>query len=242
MLGAILIDVGGTLWPDTWPRHPDDDRERVRRLQEAVPGLSEAEGWALVDILGDADHPAGDRQQTAELVGWAIARVSPGTPIPLGAVQAAMSLPPAGRVQAFPGARELLVGLKARGIRVVIASNVLWRDADAYRRDFEDVGLAEPVTAFVSSIDVGWRKPHPSFFAVALSAAGHPPHECAMVGDLERNDIVPARALGMLTIRVAIEQPPPAATVADYVCTSLGQVGEVLFAEVDGCRSRARPP
>jgi HAD superfamily hydrolase (TIGR01509 family) len=236
MIGAVLIDVGGTLWPDTWPRLPDDDRQRVRRLREAVPGLSEIEATALVDILGDTDHPAGDRQQTAALVSQAITQVSPGTPIPLDAVRAAMTLPPGGRVQPFAGARELLAGLNERGIRVVIASNVLWRDAGAYRRDFEDVGLAQHVTAYVSSIDVGWRKPHPAFFAVALSAAGHPPAECAMVGDSERNDIAPAHALGMLTVRVAIEQPLPAATVATHLCGSLGRAAEVLSAEAEGCR------
>jgi HAD superfamily hydrolase (TIGR01509 family) len=236
VLGAVLIDVGGTLWPDTWPRQPDDDRERVRRLRAAVPGLSEIEASALVDILGDTDHPVSDRQQTAALVNNAITRVSPGTAIPLEAVQAAMSLPPRGRVQPFPGASELLAGLDQRGIRVVIASNVLWRDGGAYRRDFEDLGLAQPVTAYVSSIDVGWRKPHPAFFAVALSAAGHPPQECAMVGDSETNDMEPAHALGMLTIRVAIEQPLPATTVATHLCGSLGQVAEVLSAEAGGCR------
>jgi HAD superfamily hydrolase (TIGR01509 family) len=228
MLRAVLIDVGGTLWPDTWPRHPEDDRERVGRLQKAVPELSEAEACALVDILGRTDHPVSDRQQTAALVSQAISRVSPAPPIPLEAVPAAMSLPPRGRVQPFPGARELLAGLNERGVRVVIASNVLWRDATSYRRDFEDVGLAQPITAYVSSIDVGWRKPHPAFFSRALSAAGHRPDECAMVGDSERNDIAPACALGMLTVRVAIEQPLPAATVATHLCGSLAQVAEVL--------------
>jgi HAD superfamily hydrolase (TIGR01509 family) len=238
MLGAALIDVGGTLLPNTWPPKPADDQDRVRSLREAVPRLSGAEASALVEILADADHPPGDRQQTAALVNGAVTRVSPGTPIPVEAVQAAMTLPAKGRVQPFPGAKELLRGLDERGLRVVIASNVLWRDADHYRQDFRDLGLAQHVTAYVTSVDVGWRKPSPAFFAVALAAAGHPPSQCAMVGDSERNDIAPARVLEMLTVRVAIEGPLPATTVATRLCSSLGQVAKVLFAEAD----RYRPP
>jgi HAD superfamily hydrolase (TIGR01509 family) len=244
MIRAVLIDVGGTLWPDAWLRESGDQRECVRRLREATPGLSQAEASRLVDILGHADHPVADRQQTAALVSDAIARVGPGTPIRLEGVRAAMSLPARGRVHLFPGAQELLAGLEDRGIRVVIASNVLWRDASDYRRDFRDLGVAHHVAAFVSSIDVGWRKPHPAFFAAALSAADHPAGECVMVGDSERNDITPARALGMLTIRVAIEQPlapATAATAATHICRSLAQVAEVLFAEADGS-SRSRRP
>ena len=51
-----------------------------------------------------------------------------------------------------------------------------------------------------------------------------------MVGDSERNDIEPARALGMRTIRVAVEQPPPARSVADAVATDLAQVAATVAA------------
>jgi FMN phosphatase YigB (HAD superfamily) len=58
-----------------------------------------------------------------------------------------------------------------------------------------------------------------------------------MVGDSEPNDIEPAHALGMLTIRVAIEESLPSASVADYVCGSLSEVARVLFERVDRERS-----
>jgi HAD superfamily hydrolase (TIGR01509 family) len=243
MLRAVLIDVGGTLWPDAWHQQSDDDHERIRRLREATPGLSQGEASRLVDILSDTGHPVADRQQTSDLVSEAIARVKPATPVRLEAVRAAMSVPARGRVQPFPGAEELLGALHERGLRVVIASNVLWRDAADYRRDFRELGLGDGVAAFVSSVDVGWRKPHPAFFAAALSAAGHPAGQCAMVGDSERNDIAPARALGMVTVRVAIEQALPEVTAATHRCRSLPEVAAVLFAEADGVsrRSPARP-
>jgi putative hydrolase of the HAD superfamily len=80
----------------------------------------------------------------------------------------------------------------------------------------------------VSSLEVGWRKPHDAFFDAALVAARCPAHRCAMVGDSEANDIEPAHERGMFTIRVAIEEPPSATTVADRVCTSLPEVASVL--------------
>jgi FMN phosphatase YigB (HAD superfamily) len=59
-----------------------------------------------------------------------------------------------------------------------------------------------------------------------------------MVGDSERNDIVPARALGMVTVRVDIEQAVPEVTAATHRCRSLAEVAEVLSAEADGSRCR----
>jgi HAD superfamily hydrolase (TIGR01509 family) len=234
---TLLIDVGGTLWPNTWTPEQGDDEERVDRLRTAVPALNDAEAAKLVGILSAADHPAGDRQQGDALIAEAIGIVRPGAAVAAQAVRTAMCLPAPGRVEPFPGARELLAGLATRGIRVVVVTNVLWRDGDAQRRDFDDLGLSEYVHAYVSSADVGWRKPHPAFFQVALTAAGCSAGQCVMVGDSEPNDIEPAHALGMLTIRVAIEESLPSASVADYVCGSLSEVARVLFERVDRERS-----
>ena len=139
-----------------------------------------------------------------------------------------MCLPALGRVEPFAGAKHLLAGVSSRGVAVVVVSNVMWRDAEAHRRDFDDLGLSEYVSGYVSSLDVGWRKPHPSFFESAVGVAGCSASECAMVGDSERNDIAPAHARGMFTVLVAIEGPPPETTVADHVARSLDEVREVL--------------
>jgi FMN phosphatase YigB (HAD superfamily) len=49
-----------------------------------------------------------------------------------------------------------------------------------------------------------------------------------MIGNSEANDIQPALALGMRTIRVAIEEPPPTASAAHAVVTSLAAVPAVV--------------
>jgi hypothetical protein len=62
-----------------------------------------------------------------------------------------------------------------------------------------------------------------------------------MVGDSETNDIEPARARGMLAVRVALEEPPPSTTSADYVGGSLHDVAEVLFGLFGQTRRRLTP-
>jgi FMN phosphatase YigB (HAD superfamily) len=236
-LRAVLVDVGGTLWPNTWTLRTGDHQERVDRLRRAVSALTEAEAAEVVAILSALDHPESERQQSDAFITEALAAVRPDVTVPVGTVRTAICLPAPGRVQPFPGATELLAGLVDRGVRVVVVTNVLWRDGDAQRRDFGDLGLSEYVHAYVSSADVGWRKPSPAFFQVALTAAGCPASGCAMVGDSESNDIAPAHALGMFTVRVAIEEPPPAFSIADRVCGSLGEVARALFTRLD----RGRP-
>ena len=80
----------------------------------------------------------------------------------------------------------------------------------------------------MTSLDVGFRKPHSAFFAAALREAGCEPAACLMIGNSEANDIQPALALGMRTIRVAIEEPPPTASAAHAVVTSLAAVPAVV--------------
>jgi FMN phosphatase YigB (HAD superfamily) len=144
-----------------------------------------------------------------------------------------MCLPAAGRVSPFPGADALLAGLVQRSVRVVVVTNVVWRSAAAQYRDLQSFGLARQVAACVTSLDVGWRKPDRRFFDVALDAAGHPPATCAMVGDSEINDMVPASALGMWPIKVALEGESTSPSVADAVCQTLAGVARVIFDRID---------
>src|SRR5450631_3436756 len=39
-LEVALIDVGGTLWPNSWPLRETDGDGRHRRVAKAMPGLS----------------------------------------------------------------------------------------------------------------------------------------------------------------------------------------------------------
>ena len=54
-----------------------------------------------------------------------------------------------------------------------------------------------------------------------------------MLGNSEANDILPAVALGMRAIRVAIEDPPPESSAAHAVVTSLEAAHNIVKRWVD---------
>ena len=110
----------------------------------------------------------------------------------------------------------------------VVLSNVQVRGAHEYWRDFADLGIAHLIDAVVTSLEVGFRKPHHAMFQAGLAAAGCSPAECVMVGDSELKDIEPARRLGMRAIRVSVEEPPSPATCAHATATSLRQAQSIL--------------
>jgi FMN phosphatase YigB (HAD superfamily) len=137
-------------------------------------------------------------------------------------------LPAAGRGACFPGARELLLILQRLGLRCAIVSNTLVRGGENYRRDFADYGFDGLVDAFVTSIDLRVRKPDPRIFDFALRTIGCTATNVVMVGNSEFNDIEPAARLGARTIRVAIEEPVPAQSLATVVVGSLFDVAQQI--------------
>ncbi|HEV7466615.1 MAG TPA: HAD family hydrolase [Candidatus Dormibacteraeota bacterium] len=230
MLGAALVDVGGTLWPDRATTFPPPE-DAVRRLSAVLPGT----GAGLLERLRAALEEAvtafaGELAQDNEgLVLEVAGRLGlPVTPPLAIAVRRAMSAPAAGLLGLFDGAEELLRALRALGLRTVIVSNAYWRDAEAYRRDFEDLGVAWLIDGIVSSVDVGRRKPDPAMFLAALPLAGCEAGDCVMIGNVEEKDVLPALCLGMRTIRVAPGAPCPPVSAAHASVTSLPAAAAAL--------------
>ena len=101
------------------------------------------------------------------------------------------------RFRAFPDALPLLRTLKARGLRVVAASN--W-DA-SLPEGLERAGLAPHLDGAVSSAVAGAAKPDPAVFRAALELAGCEPREAFHVGDSPQGDVEGALDAG---VRVAL--------------------------------------
>src|SRR5207245_4602727 len=119
-------------------------------------------------------------------------------------IRRALCAPASPGVALFPGAREFLEALRALDLRCVVLSNVQVRGAAEYWRDFADLGVAHLIDSVVTSLDVGFRKPHPAMFEAGVQLAGCAAGACLMVGDSEVTDIRPAVGFGMRAIRVAI--------------------------------------
>ena len=96
---------------------------------------------------------------------------------------------------AYPDTRPVLEALRERGLPVAVVSNVGFDLRDV----FAGHGLADLVTAFVLSYEVGVMKPGAELFAAACTALGVDPRAALMVGDNPRAD-GGACDLGMRTL------------------------------------------
>jgi FMN phosphatase YigB (HAD superfamily) len=227
MLHGVLVDVGGTLWPDRLTGDRSDERI-LAGLEKLLPGIT-SEGLAVLRAaLRDDDQSL--VQNTLAVLGDAVRSLGADCSVEdLEAIRRVLCGPAVPGVALFPGACELLETIHGLGLRCVVLSNVQVRGAAEYWRDFDDLGVAPLIHAIVTSLDVGFRKPHPAMFEAGLREAGCPAGACLMIGDSEFKDIQPAVGLGMRAIRVAIETPQPATTAAHAVATSLSQAGSILM-------------
>lgn len=102
--------------------------------------------------------------------------------------------------QLRPGMETLLPRLAARGLRLATVAN---QPAEALER-MRRVGIADHFAFHALSGVLGVRKPDPAIFRAAAAALDVAPARCIVVGDRIDNDIAPARALGMATIRFRV--------------------------------------
>ena len=99
----------------------------------------------------------------------------------------------------MPGIGDELRALSA-GFRLVIAGQ--------YGRELLDLldghGLLECFASRLTQDDFEITKPDPRYLERIACAVGVEPNGCLMVGDRIDNDVVPAKHLGMKTIRIRV--------------------------------------
>jgi HAD superfamily hydrolase (TIGR01509 family) len=239
-LEVALIDVGGTLWPNSWPLRETDGHGRHQRVAAAMPALAPSAVEALVTDLIESSRIGDEaRSITTEttvvvpaaevLVAGSLSRQGlPADAHSVALIRRAMAVPVADRLRPLPGAVELLLEIHALGMRSIIASNTYWRDAQSYWEDFRLLGMADHVDAIVTSVDAGHLKPHPALFEMAMRAGGAPAERCVVIGNKEANDIEPALALGMRTILVHPDDPVPTSSRAHAVAPDLWACAQAL--------------
>jgi FMN phosphatase YigB (HAD superfamily) len=233
-LSVALIDVGGTLWPNSWPFRESDSAGRLERLARALPHVAAAVVLALGEDLIASSRPGDIASSTSTenvvsisgpaevLITTCLERQGlPCDAATVRGIRRAMAIPIDERFQPLPGSGELLRTIRGLGLRNVIASNTYWRDADSYWDDFRMLGMAEHIDDIVTSVDAGHLKPHPAVFELAMQRAGVAPERCVVIGNREANDIEPALALGMRTILVYPDDPKPEDSRADAVAPDL---------------------
>ncbi len=93
----------------------------------------------------------------------------------------------------LPGRRVALERIRSLGYRMVVVSN----SDGSMRRNVESIGFAQLFDALIDSSVVGFEKPDPRIFHVALETIGARPDSTVHVGDLYAADVVGARAAGV---------------------------------------------
>lgn len=215
-LRAVICDVYLTVL-DVEP--PPDDAERRwaalwhERLGRS-PRLSLEEFDARTDAVVEREHAA------ARAVGIAFPEVY-WPAVVRAVVPELAALDAAGQeefvfrqaalwhtVRLMPGAVETLRGLRARGIRLGLASNAQPYTLRELEEALAGAGASsawfDPALCFWSFAH-GFSKPDPHVFrllAARLHGLGITPHETLMVGDRVDNDLGPARAQGWRTWRL----------------------------------------
>lgn len=99
----------------------------------------------------------------------------------------------------LPGARDLLLAIKERGHRLVLASSAQQRHVDVFLDKLDARGIADDWT---SSADVGTSKPAPDLLQVALKKVGAPPDAPSVVVGDSVWDVEAAKRAGMPAIVV----------------------------------------
>jgi len=132
-------------------------------------------------------------------------------------------------VEAMPGAAQALRALSRLPVQCV-ASNATDSDGERVAEALERVGLRRRVTHFFTSGELGVRKPDPAFFRRVAREVGIPPRHLLSVGNDLRKDIVPAKAVGMVTVWVSrtgiVGQGQPAKEGAGAEAGSTEEAGE----------------
>jgi HAD superfamily hydrolase (TIGR01549 family) len=131
----------------------------------------------------------------------------------------------------YPDALPCLAELRTAGYRIGIAGN----QPEAAETSLAAFGV--PADFIASSARWGVEKPEPAFFARVAEAANAAPAAIAYVGDRLDNDVLPAKAAGMLSVFIrrgpwgVIHGDSPQASSADLQIETLAglaaRLGEI---------------
>ena len=134
-----------------------------------------------------------------------------------------------------PRLKETIETLHAMGIRMGIISNII--STSLVPHMLNEYGIAQYMECIVMSSEVGYRKPDPRIFAVALERMGVTAAETGYVGDTISRDVLGSRNAN-LGLVVRLNNPSiahrdkaflgPDAPQADYVIQELYELPEIL--------------
>ena len=211
-------------------------------LMDETPRLDHALGWLSRALAGTSPSPGIGDFHDAYLA--ACQRPDPLEPSLLVQMLRSLGVPDerttalrravpwdAVPLAAYPDAVSALRDLRSAGLRLGVLAN----QPRSALEDLDRAGITALCDGVWLSAAVGLAKPDPAFFRVALDAWKLDPGRVAYVGDRPDNDVAPARALGLTTVRLcrgphALQPERSPAEQADIEAASLGEAARHLIA------------
>ena len=202
MIKAVLLDLDNTLLRNPEREWVASFRQQWDRHFEARFGIKNASG-ALRSAIGSLYCEPPSYQSNAATMLDALAIELPLTRNELSTAVDGFYRQSYSCLQSNTSplaiAAELVETLLAQHLLVAIATNPLFPEA-ATRERIAWAGLDHflPEFAFIThSENMHFAKPSPAYFAETVARVGVEPDETLLIGDSERNDINPARAIGI---------------------------------------------
>lgn len=132
-------------------------------------------------------------------------------------------------VQTIAGAKKMLQALREREIRRGLICDTGLVPSWVVRRLLKSVDLLDELDVLVFSDEVGVPKPNRLMFQIALDELKAKPESSVHVGDLRRTDVVGARNIGMLSVRIRSRYDDQSDfPEADFVVDSHDQLLKIL--------------
>ncbi|MGA4538441.1 HAD family hydrolase [Uniformispora flossi] len=197
---ALAIDFSGTLARPG----PNPDGACVADALRDRLGLDVPDDFAAVfdsvhAEIRQTDRDAQVHTMFSAVIARAALRCGADVPDAAEAAEAVFASLPDAAVDA--DAASTVRALHRQGWRCVLACNTE-RSAAARLRTLAEAGIADCFASAVLSSEIGFRKPHPEFYAVVARACAVPADQILFVGDNLSKDVLGPRAYGMHTVHV----------------------------------------
>ena len=128
------------------------------------------------------------------------------------------------RLGLYPGAAEVLDGLRRRGKRVVLLSNAQRCFTEP---ELRSLGLYDRFDHILLSSDAGVKKPSPAFFGL-LAGLGCRAEDSLMVGNDPVCDCGGAAAVGMDSVFIRTPQSPKGRAALPKNCRRIHSLAEIM--------------
>ncbi|WP_394244526.1 HAD family hydrolase [Vibrio astriarenae] len=119
----------------------------------------------------------------------------------------------------------VLESLKSRGIKMVLLANITGA-TEVFQQDLDARGLSRYFDRVIWTSEIGYRKPSPKAYQLALNSIGSSPATTLMVGNNIATDIEGASDLGISTLLLCDQHS--VCSYADYVVIRSNAAEEII--------------